>query len=311
MSVTLNGITYDHDQADWGSRRVYDDGDLAGLWVPDKVVIHWGGDTVPPVTRLGERRLFRGWQNYHIDTKGWRDLAYGAGVGNSGDAYRARGWNPQGATSGDFEDDGIPENNEAWAIVWMGGSGGPISDAAYATMGRLVREALTTIDAANDLVIGHRNVKGVTTCPGDEWLDWIQAEGWVLPPGADKEDDMTWLTALQRQTEEYYVAMAEQTGSPGGDDPGYWGRSHNSDGERIAPSPNDQEWDDSVDELATASLTAGVLFGTPGPQGPQGPKGDKGDQGIPGTQGVQGTQGPQGERGEKPVAGRITDLVYE
>ena len=304
-------ITVDRDQAGWRSSRIYDDGALAGLWVPDKVVVHWGGVTVPPVTKAGERSLLRGWQRFHINSRGWRDIAYNYAVGNSGERYRLRGWNPSGATSGDFEGDGIPENNEAVAVVWLGGSGGAISAEAYAAMGVIVAEILGAIDVDPELVIGHRDVKGNTTCPGDEWWDWIQAEGWVLPPGADKEDDMTWLTALQRQTEEYYVAMADQTDSPGGDDPGYWGRSHNSDGERIAPNPNDAEWAGAVDELATASLTAGVLFGTPGPQGPQGPKGDKGDQGIPGTQGVQGVQGPQGERGEKPVAGKITDLVYE
>ena len=316
MSVTLNGITYDHNQSDWGSRRVYDDGALAGLWVPDKVVIHWGGLTVPPVTRFGERRLFRGWQNYHIDTKRWRDLAYGAGVGNSGDAYRARGWNPQGATSGDFEGDGIPENSEAWSIVWMGGAGGPISNAAYATMGRLVREALVTIDATHDLVIGHRDVKGNTTCPGDAWWDWIQAEGWVVPgppppPDADSEEEQMIRSTMQAQTPAFYVDLQELTGYPKGNDPGYWGKTGKPGG------PTDAEWDNPtdnfptvLDELFTAAMSA-TTMSIEGPEGPQGPKGDTGDQGIQGPQGVQGVQGVQGERGEKPVAGRISDLVYE
>lgn len=272
MTVTLSGITYDHDQADWGSRLVYDDGDLAGLWVPDKVVVHWGGNTVPPVTRWGERRLFRGWQDYHIDSKGWRDLAYGAGVGNSGDAYRARGWNPQGATSGDYEPDGIRENAEAWAPVWLGGAGGAISDAAYATMGRLVREALATIGGDSPLVIGHRDVRGNTTCPGDEWIDWIRAKGWELappppPPGADKEDDMVWLTALQRQTPEWFEAVQRQTNKPGGN-ASYWGKSHNEKGVRIAPHPDDDEWAKALAELAGAALEAGALHPAPPPTKP-------------------------------------------
>ncbi|KKL18404.1 hypothetical protein LCGC14_2475840, partial [marine sediment metagenome] len=103
-------ITVDYDQPDWGSSRVYGDGDLSGLWVPDKVVVHWGGAPGPPITKAGERRLLRGWQRFHIESRGWRDIAYNYAVGNSGTLYRLRGWNPSGATSGDFEGDGIPEN---------------------------------------------------------------------------------------------------------------------------------------------------------------------------------------------------------
>ena len=176
-------IPVDYDQADWGSTRIYGDGELSGLWVPDKVVIHWGGSTIPPLTRRGERSLLRGWQRYHRNRKGWRDIAYGYAVGNSGSTYRLRGLNPQGATSGDYEGDGIRENAEAVACVWLGGSGGRISKQAYEAMGRLVRSVLAEI--GSDVVIGHRDVKHNTTCPGDAWWDWIQEAGWV-----DEEDDL-------------------------------------------------------------------------------------------------------------------------
>ncbi len=185
-------IAVDYDQADWGSSRIYDDGVLPGLWVPDKVVIHWGGSTIPPVTKLGERRLARGWQRYHIGVKGWRDIAYNYATGNSGAKYRFRGWNPSGATSGDYEGDGIRENNEAVACVWLGGSGGDISHKAYEAMGILVSEILAVIGLDKDVVIGHREVKGNTTCPGTEWMDWIQAEGWI------QEDEMNYRNILDR-----------------------------------------------------------------------------------------------------------------
>ncbi len=193
MSVTLSGVTYDLDQADWGSALQYDDLSLDGLWVPDKVVVHWGGLTVPPNTTRGINRLFQGWQRYHRG-KGWQDIAYGAGVGNDGLTRRLRGWNHQGATSGDLEGDGIPENSEAFACVWAGGSGGEISSKAYAAMAGIVANVLEVIDAPIDVVIGHRDVKGNTTCPGNEWWDWVQAEGWVIstppPPPPTLEDDM-------------------------------------------------------------------------------------------------------------------------
>jgi hypothetical protein len=191
MSVTLSGITYDLDQRGWGSTRLYDDLSLDGLWVPDKVVVHWGGSTIPPSTTWGINRLFQGWQRYHIG-KGWQDIAYGAGVGNDGLTRRLRGWNHQGATSGDYEDDGIPENSEAFACVWAGGSGGPISAKAYAAMAKIVQNVLDVIGGV-PVVIGHRDVKGNTTCPGNEWWDWVQAEGWSTappPPPPTMEDEM-------------------------------------------------------------------------------------------------------------------------
>ncbi len=110
------------------------------------------------------------------------------------------------------------------------------------------------------------------------------------PPPPTLEDDMVWLSSLQRQSEAYFVALAEQTGSPGGNDPGYWGRSHDANGTRVFPSPNDDEWENALDELAAASLEAGVQ---PGP---------KGDQGDPGPQGPTGPQGPQGEPGPQPTS---------
>ena len=302
-------IAVDRDQAGWRSTRIYGDGELSGLWVPDKVVVHWGGATVPPVTKAGERSLLRGWQRFHINSRGWRDIAYNYAVGNSGTTYRLRGWNPSGATSGDFEGDGIPENNEAVACVWLGGSGGRISGKAFDAMGGLVRDVLTVIDLEPHVVIGHRDVKGTTSCPGDTWSRWIQEAGWVLPSGADMEDDMVWLTALQRQTPAWFEAVKAQTGKPGGR-AGYWGESHNTEGVRIAEAPTDKEWDNAVGELAGAALEAGAIH----PELIPGPKGDKGDTGAPGSRGPvgpQGVQGVQGIQGPEPVSGTISGFVYE
>ncbi len=301
-------IDVDYDQPDWKSTRIYGDGGLSGLWVPDKVVIHWGGLTVPPVTKAGERRLLRGWQRFHIDSRGWRDIAYNYAVGNSGATYRLRGWNPSGATSGDFEGDGIRENNEAVACVWLGGAGGRISAKAYAAMATIVTDILGVIDATPDVVIGHRDVKGTTTCPGDAWWQWIQRAGWVLPPDADLEEAMI-IEALQAQNAAWYQALQDQTGTPAGvDAAAYWGkdtREARNDG-----TPSEQEWIDAAPVLFAAALEAGVLH----PELIPGEKGDKGDKGTPGIRGPvgpQGVQGVQGIQGPEPVSGTISGFVYD
>jgi hypothetical protein len=59
-------------------------------------------------------------------------------------------------------------------------------------MARIVQNVLDVIGDV-PVVIGHRDVKHNTTCPGNEWWDWVQAEGWVPPPPPPPptlEDDM-------------------------------------------------------------------------------------------------------------------------
>lgn len=72
------------------------------------------------------------------------------------------------------------------------------------------------------------------------------------------EDMAIILDALQRQTPAFYEALQQQTGHPAGN-AGYWGKSHNAAGERIADHPDDAEWDRALLELFTAALEAGAL----------------------------------------------------
>ena len=142
-------------------------------------------------------------------------------------------------------------------------------------------------------IIGHGRVgRGIDTHWDPGALDVPRLEAMLdtvtpPPPPPTLKDDMVWLSSLQRQTPEYFVALAEQTGTPGGSDPGYWGRSHDSSGDRIHAIPTDEEWDNALDVLAAASLEVGVQSGPkgdPGPQGPTGPAGATGEQGEPGPQ---------------------------
>lgn len=167
-------IYFDLDQWQWGSRTNYPD-HTKHPFTMDKVVIHYGGTTYPGDGQEFEMDRLRRWQRYHIDGRGWTDIAYNFAVGNSGLSYRLRGINRSGAQTGDYEFDGVPENHEGLAIVWIGGVPHEPSEAAYATMGRLARES------EMQTIIGHSHIKGSTECPGDFWRAWIAAEGWKIP----------------------------------------------------------------------------------------------------------------------------------
>lgn len=214
-------IRFDFDQGDWSQGQVdvifdgddpidypYPDGTLEPL-TPDKIVVHWGGNTDPDgpddvATVAEEQAILRGWQRYHIFGRGWTDIAYGYAFGNSGTTSRLRGLNRQGATSGDLDDDGVPENHEAISLVWIGGAQGSPTDAAYRALARLIGDIHATFGPLPVTV--HRDHKA-TACPGDELTNWVRREGWLDYP-TDEEEPMTdqqWFDTLrERDIERMY-----------------------------------------------------------------------------------------------------------
>ncbi len=168
--------------SEWGARINYDT-KVWRPWQPDKYVIHWGGSpggTYGDAVKgnvADEMEQLRRWEAFHIDVRGWLGIAYNRAIGNSGTLYRLRGDNRSGATSGDYESDGIPENHEGDAYLFILGEGNEPSDKALTTF--------TAVYAANPRpVIGHRDVflnSGTgtnTVCPGMTLWNWVQNEGY-------------------------------------------------------------------------------------------------------------------------------------
>lgn len=164
----------------WGAQIGYDL--WTDRWVPkDKIVVHYGGganiagSVDPDVSEQlkDERSVLQGWERYHLGKK-WRGIAYNYAVGQSGTVYRLRGWNLNGAqyTSDDLDADGIPENNEGVAVVFiLGGDQEPTTDA-YRGFEEL-RRYLEGVCGPLYLTY-HREVARTgghnTLCPGDAHL---------------------------------------------------------------------------------------------------------------------------------------------
>lgn len=68
--------------------------------------LHWPGMAKPidATGDIGKRRVasaLRGWQNYHMDSRGWSDIAYCIAVDQAGRAWTLRGLNIRSGANGD------------------------------------------------------------------------------------------------------------------------------------------------------------------------------------------------------------------
>ncbi len=215
-------IAFDQNQTEWGSRLIYPDGHMTP-WNPERWVIHYGGgenEAGDKTDIAAEQQVLRSWQSWHIDGRGWQDIAYNYAIGQTGTIYRLRGENRAAATRGDFEPDGIPENHEARAVVFiLGGAQEPTPHALQAFQGMWATDPLP--------VIGHKDVAiqgeggTPTACPGSYLYTWIHEHGYMgeqmhqhqVPPDALPRQwaDATWNEWVQRsgtdpdsRTHEFY-----------------------------------------------------------------------------------------------------------
>lgn len=205
MGVLDNAVA----PSDWGAVVDYDTKSWTP-WVPDKFVVHWGGSPVRSGAVDGvpseEEAQLQSWEYFHMEVQGWLGIAYNWAIGNSGTLYRLRGENRSAATSGDYEPDGIPENHEGIAVVFIIGLGQLASDDALDTF-RLLYQERGLADGITT-VIRHKDTTS-TSCPGDQLSDWVSAGEYagevegenVLSIGATGPAVADFQTALQRWAE--------------------------------------------------------------------------------------------------------------
>jgi len=106
--------------------------------------------------------ILRAYQAYHLDTRGWCDLAYNSAVCPHGVRYEGRG---VGVRCGAQNSEG---NRRSYAVVYLVGAGDPLTVEAKRAM----------LDEADrfhaPLRWGHRDWMN-TSCPGDPTYAWRQA----------------------------------------------------------------------------------------------------------------------------------------
>jgi hypothetical protein len=155
--------------------------------------VHWEAGAPPPPQPFIEALRWADIKRQHL-AKGYHDIAYNHGVGDSGTLLTGRGWDRDSAANG-TDANGVNHNPGSRCICWLGGPGYLPSRAALATIRAWVAEARRRGYTA--AVVPH-SYWVATQCCGDFLRAWmalgmpITASAPVpAPPAASpQEDDM-------------------------------------------------------------------------------------------------------------------------
>jgi hypothetical protein len=128
---------------------------------------------------MGSRRLskaadvaeaLRGWQAYHMDDRGWSDIAYQVAVDQAGRAWTLRGLRTQSGANGNNE-----VNEEYGAILLVVGTGEEPTPELIATTRAVVADFRELYDGGT-AIRPHSAVRpSGTDCPGDKVRALIEA----------------------------------------------------------------------------------------------------------------------------------------
>ena len=157
---------------------------------PTGATAHWEGPHMGTFPHTDCAAKVRGIQNFHMDTRGWNDIAYNAIVCPHGTVYEGRGPGVRSAANGTD-----PGNDNDVAVCYLSGEGDPFTPEAAQAMA----------DAMHWLAPGgkrhaHRDWKP-TACPGDTITAWAHSPA-ALTPTTDQED----LTIMDPDTRAYLDA---------------------------------------------------------------------------------------------------------
>ncbi|WP_327633650.1 peptidoglycan recognition protein family protein [Kribbella sp. NBC_00482] len=148
-------------------------------------VIHWPGTGSTSVihSKAAVASALRGWQNYHMDSRGWSDIAYQVAVDQAGRAWTLRGLRTQSGANGDAD------VNERYGAVLLILVTGEQPSAAMKATTRAVIADFRRIYPRGTAIRPHSAVRPAgTDCPGDPARAAI-ARGEFTP--GHSEDDMT------------------------------------------------------------------------------------------------------------------------
>lgn len=174
--------------------------------------IHWSAVPGAKDPHTECFKQMRGMQNYHMDTKGWLDIAYNFVVCKHGYIFEGRGFGVRNGAGGSSE-----ANTNYLAICSIAGAGDPIGNNYILA----IRDIVSEHDGAD--VQKPHSFFSATACPGPDLKALAESGGLKrldepLPIPVPDPLDLTSVLGLpkatQRQAVAYAQAGAERKGSP-------------------------------------------------------------------------------------------------
>lgn len=162
--------------------------------------LHWPGMGARRLLQLADvASALRGWQNYHMDDRGWSDIAYQVAVDQAGRAWTLRGLRTQSGANGDTD-----VNERYGAILLIVGTGEHPTPAMISTTREVIRD-FRSMYPNGTAIRPHSAVRpDPTDCPGDLVRELISNRAFE----PTQEDDMPYTpeqlrAMMQAEIEEY------------------------------------------------------------------------------------------------------------
>lgn len=145
----------------WGARPARSGpGDLTVSRVKG-IAIHWPAMSKPLRGFDAVAAALRSWQAFHMDGKGWSDIAYQVAVDQDGNRYELRGLRTQSGANGDND-----VNEDYGALLLILAPGEQPTDAMVTEVRNVVRD-FRAIFPNGTAIKGHSQVRPEpTACPG-------------------------------------------------------------------------------------------------------------------------------------------------
>lgn len=151
-------------RAQWGARAPRS---ISRISNPSGTTIHWEGPTMGTFEHSSCASKVRGIQNFHMDSRGWADIAYNALVCPHGWTFEGRWLGVRSAANGTNLG-----NDSHYAVCALWGKNDPTPDIGKHEFIEVV--AYFDAQGAGSEWKGHRDWKA-TECPGQPLYDWIKA----------------------------------------------------------------------------------------------------------------------------------------
>jgi hypothetical protein len=164
-----------YSRSDWGARAArpgpgpLDRGQVGGI------ALHYPGMKSKLRGFKAVAAALRGWQDYHMDDKGWSDIAYQIAIDQDGNRYRLRGLENQSGANGDTD---VNERFGAVLLVLA------VGESPSPAMVRQVRRAIERhrkLFPNSRLIVPHSDLNQ-TACPGDVIRRYIAAQAFGITP---------------------------------------------------------------------------------------------------------------------------------